>query len=361
MSETQRPSEETQTEYIPNEAPPATREMSGSSSSSIPPASATSGGLPPESDLESTQESAAAYPPPSPELGPPTEAFVPPELMARRRAAAPPSAPYQPIAGWSVAPPASMDPPGVQPGFGQGYPAEPAAPTSAPGQFVDPTRAPAQAAAPANGFAPGPPGPGGHAGPASVAGPRVAQRPPSQSSGPPGWLLGVVGLAVIVVIAAVWIALRPDESKTPEPTAQPTPTAKAEPVELKATLKTFDPTPGGQGFRNRNGAWSTSTYNTAAFGNLKKGVGMILDLGEAKDVAEVSFTDKTGPLAVELRAADTLPSALSGWDKVGDPTTSSGKTTLDASTGGKHRYWLIWVTQLGPDHQGVLTDITAKG
>jgi len=75
----------------------------------------------------------------------------------------------------------------------------------------------------------------------------------------------------------------------------------------------------------------------------------------------VNFTDETGPLAVELRAADELPTELAGWKSVGDPTTSSGKTSLDATSGGKHRYWLIWVSKLGRDRQGVLTDINAKG
>ena len=35
--------------------------------------------------------------------------------------------------------------------------------------------------------------------------------------------------------------------------------------------------------------------------------------------------------------------------KAGD---ASGTTTLDASKGGKHRYWVVWVTELAPGGGG---------
>jgi hypothetical protein len=134
--------------------------------------------------------------------------------------------------------------------------------------------------------------------------------------------------------------------------------AAAQPVALKPEVSSY--TTSGTGFEPDGRAWATQTYNSVTFGNLKPGVGLILDLGSAKDVASVSFTAKTGPLTVELLSADEKPADLSGWKDAVKATSAPGatKTTFDASEAGKQRYWMIWVTKLGPDRKATISGIS---
>jgi hypothetical protein len=164
--------------------------------------------------------------------------------------------------------------------------------------------------------------------------------------------LALAAAVVVVVIVVVMVLL--NSHKTPAKTA----TATVKPPSV--VVKTVTPgelsySPSGSGFtRLSKGTWHTQSYTSATFGNLKSGVGLVLDLGSAQTVTAVSFNAATGPLTVDLRAADQKPtdkdpSGLSGFAKVGSPNKAvDGSTTLSASGGGKHRYWMLWVSNLAP-------------
>jgi hypothetical protein len=160
----------------------------------------------------------------------------------------------------------------------------------------------------------------------------------------------VAVIAALAVSGLIWMNAREDPAKTPTPGASPT--APAAPVEIKFDVSSYDPV-GGSGFKPKGSAWATQTYKTTAFAGLKPGVGLVFDLGSAQKVASVSFDAETGPLTVELRSADQLPSGSSDGERVGKSVSASGKTTLDGSTGGEHRYWMIWVTKLASSDQCV--------
>jgi hypothetical protein len=283
------------------------------------------------------------YPAPS---SPPTAAFVPPELLARRRAAAPPSTPYQPIAGWSLAPAQSMEPPATEPhGFNQ------APPPSAP----PPT-------GPINGFAGAVPGGQGSAGPASVL---QAPGPPPRNVVTPSPNSSrtsiLLALAVAVVIAGLVvgvIVMNGMNKKDPTPTvANPTPAATAAPVKAKIKISSYDPV-GGSGFEDKGSTWETQTYKGPKYAGLKKGIGLVLDLGSAKSITSVTFKADTGPQTVELHSLDALPSSGSEGKLVGDVVKADGKTKLDGAKGGKHQYWMIWVTDPGPSWKAVISDVS---
>jgi hypothetical protein len=174
------------------------------------------------------------------------------------------------------------------------------------------------------------------------------------------FMLAGVAIAVIAVIVVVAIVLNSAGDGKPPPVAAPKPSATAAPQKLDPEISSFDPA--GDGFREKGQTWDTYTYNTVQFGNLKKGVGLALDLGSAKALDSVTFTTTTGPMDVELRSADKKPLKVSDWDVVdGSSDSASGETTLDASKGGKHRYWMIWVTKLGPPRKAVISDVSAIG
>ena len=94
------------------------------------------------------------------------------------------------------------------------------------------------------------------------------------------------------------------------------------------------------------------------FGSLKPGLGLVLDLGSARGVSSVEFDAGTGPLTVELRSADQMASDISGYAAVGKSISATGSTKLTAPGGGKHRYWMIWVTALGPSAGGYSASIS---
>jgi serine/threonine-protein kinase len=90
--------------------------------------------------------------------------------------------------------------------------------------------------------------------------------------------------------------------------------------------------------------WETETYHDApSLG--KPGVGLVLDAG--RDVRLRGLTIETGTpgFTAEIRAGDSptdFPDEVSGAQTVDDGTRF-------AVSGGRHRYYEIWITRLGPD------------
>jgi hypothetical protein len=95
---------------------------------------------------------------------------------------------------------------------------------------------------------------------------------------------------------------------------------------------------------NPETAWSTDTYNTAAFGGLKPGVGLWLDLGQARRLRSVEVTSPDTGWKGEIRLADRPADRLEGW---GAPV-ARGSGTFDLR-GRRGRYLLVWITSLPED------------
>jgi len=120
----------------------------------------------------------------------------------------------------------------------------------------------------------------------------------------------------------------------------------------------FDP----QGDRNENNAqaarvydgnpatsWSSEGYNSPAFGGLpKKGVGVLLDLGQPTSVNQVAIDLAKGPVDLTVYAATTP--GLDGATVIGSATAASGHVELKAaSTMPRAQYVIVWFTKLAPD------------
>jgi serine/threonine protein kinase len=99
--------------------------------------------------------------------------------------------------------------------------------------------------------------------------------------------------------------------------------------------------------------WHTDYYFTYPnLGNLKKGTGLILDMGKQVRLSQVVVqfgarccTD----VEIEIGNDDTpVPSALSSFTKVATSTTAHGTTTFNVSSKATGRYVLIWMTRLPP-------------
>ncbi|MGH3658504.1 MAG: hypothetical protein ACRDUA_17755, partial [Micromonosporaceae bacterium] len=138
--------------------------------------------------------------------------------------------------------------------------------------------------------------------------------------------------------------------------------------------KDFDPLPGGNGSENPADVsdayddspgtyWLTQRYyGRPDFGNLKPGVGLILDLGKPQQVSTVKV-DFMGRTTADFLAAPsstaTMPGTLAGFSKV---SGGAGEhLTLKAKKPIKTRYVLVWLTKLplsdDGNYRGRITEI----
>jgi serine/threonine protein kinase len=99
--------------------------------------------------------------------------------------------------------------------------------------------------------------------------------------------------------------------------------------------------------------WQTDFYEGANFGNLKPGLGIILDLGKVQDVGKVTVTFM-GNTSVELRAAasdaSSRPTSFDAYTKVAEGSGTGVPLKPDKTV--KSRYLLIWLTKLPLTEEG---------
>jgi hypothetical protein len=94
--------------------------------------------------------------------------------------------------------------------------------------------------------------------------------------------------------------------------------------------------------------WTSELYATAQFGNLKKGVGLLLDLGQPTSVHQVTIDLAVAPVDVTVYAA-TSPS-IQGAAVIGTASAASGQIQLKAATRiPESQFVIVWFTALAPD------------
>jgi hypothetical protein len=150
-----------------------------------------------------------------------------------------------------------------------------------------------------------------------------------------------------------------------EPADTETDVAAPTEVELKADdIRVVDPPDGdrdqGEGVDavldgNASTGWSTSTYRgDAAFGNLKPGMGILIDLGEAREVASVRVQMTSAGATIGLLAGDEDPGDSSEGDQaivddfsvLAEPVEDAD-TNIELQAGGQAtRFVVVWITEL---------------
>jgi hypothetical protein len=195
-----------------------------------------------------------------------------------------------------------------------------------------------------------------------------------------GAQVAVVGMLVIGLVLLLWQlarALAPEslggKSDNPEPVAPL--------VAMKVVAaQDFDPPPQGNGSENPNQtrlaldgrqgtAWRTVAYNSPAFGGLKPGVGLILDLGSTQTVRQVKLRlpDEGANLQVRtaVGAANKAPDSLAAYAVVATANGAGKEETLRFPDAVNTRFVLIWITQLppgpGPTYRGGISEVTVSG
>jgi hypothetical protein len=102
--------------------------------------------------------------------------------------------------------------------------------------------------------------------------------------------------------------------------------------------------------------WKTEIYATPEFGKLKDGLGLVLSSGGATKLASVTVTTPTPGFVARIEVGNS-PSGPFAVDSA--TQTVSGATTfsLDGKSGS---YWVVWLTQLGPERTAQISEVTAR-
>jgi serine/threonine-protein kinase len=107
---------------------------------------------------------------------------------------------------------------------------------------------------------------------------------------------------------------------------------------------------------NSSTYWSTEHYATPQFGNLKKGVGLLLDAGHAVALTTVTVTTDTPGYTAEIQAGGS-PTGSFAPDS--SPKTVGSQTTFTLA-GKSARYYVLWITNLGPSTFAHVNEVKAR-
>lgn len=192
-------------------------------------------------------------------------------------------------------------------------------------------------------------------------------------SGDTGWLVRVIAAIVVTIAIALFVASLVDDDGTDGNGAPGAGRGNGgqggETFEV-ASVSDFDPH-GGDGEHpeeapnatdgNPSTAWTTQTYSASLELQGKPGVGLLIDLGEESEVAQVSIEGSPG-MDIELRVADEVGADETAFDEVAveTGTSESFELSFDPTTG---RYWLVWITKLSESGGGTasINEITFSG
>jgi serine/threonine protein kinase len=183
----------------------------------------------------------------------------------------------------------------------------------------------------------------------------------------------IAGVVVVLVLAAAgvvgWALSHRGSPSTAVPSASrpassAAPSAAASVVLTPVSANSFDALgndngneDGGQARNaidgNPSTFWHTDYYLTyPALGNLKKGTGLILDMGKQVKLSQVVVQFGSSCCAdVQIEIGNDnnpVPSALSSFTSVASSNSAHGVTTFGVSSGKTGRYVLIWITRLPP-------------
>ena len=188
----------------------------------------------------------------------------------------------------------------------------------------------------------------------------------SNSRKPFAWLvLALVVIAAIVISIAVFNFTSGDDesgpvaetsapAKTDDGKDKKTEKPKADPPKID-TVSVLDPEgdykenndKAEDVIPNTEGSWQTDRYNSAAFGNLKSGVGLLFELEDTTIVKEVEVKSSNSGGSFEIRDGSDPEDSK----KVGEGEFDSDGVTIKLDDDVKTDTLILWVTEL-PQGEG---------
>lgn len=184
--------------------------------------------------------------------------------------------------------------------------------------------------------------------PPAVAANRTREKPRRR------WLLVLIGVVVATLFISLAAMAFRDATKG-DPTASPTEAASLTEVPITAGSD-FDPegddTENGDSVANvfdgdAETSWETERYrDTPDLGGLKPGVGIVLDLGEVRSVAQVELMMTGEPTSLEILvpASDEPGAGYADWSEVATVTDGGAEIKATLSQPVSTQYILVWLT-----------------
>lgn len=175
--------------------------------------------------------------------------------------------------------------------------------------------------------------------------------PPPRRRRPRRWIWLLALLLILTVAITFAVRKSGKEAQPPAPVIHPI-----------SAVRDFDPeADGGNGEENPDQvplahdgnpstAWHTLTYrDSSKFGQLKPGVGLVLDLGEAKSVSRVRVT-VAGATSIQAMVptsdGDAPMDTMKSWRVIAAQPAASGSVELTPSEPVTARYLLVYITDL---------------
>jgi len=193
---------------------------------------------------------------------------------------------------------------------------------------------------------------------------RRAMRPPADR--PSVWplILLLGGLAVLAgILAAVFAftdsggrisSLVHDKKTTTVPNAAPVRLSGVGAYDPYGDQSEHDSAAGNATDGNPGTFWNTEHYN----GGLNKpGVGLVLDAGASKQLTQLSLQSGTPGFTALIQSGS---SASGPFTNVSPPQTVNTSATFRLN-GNSARYYVVWITNLGPNSSVEIDEVTAKG
>jgi serine/threonine-protein kinase len=102
--------------------------------------------------------------------------------------------------------------------------------------------------------------------------------------------------------------------------------------------------------------WHTDIYSNQNFGNLKPGVGLVLDARRVATLQRITVTTDTPGFPTKIQAGSSPSGPFSDDSAV---RTVNGRTTFTLH-GAKARYYVVWLTGLPPGRTVHVNEVTAR-
>jgi serine/threonine protein kinase len=216
---------------------------------------------------------------------------------------------------------------------------------------------------------------------------REMARQATQGHRKPIWL-GIVLLVVIAALVSYLVGRQSadEETSTPAPDSRSAGGGtKVEPIDI-AKVDAFDPlSEDGEEYPenaplaadgDRGTFWQTSYYESSNFGNLKDGVGLIVDLRSPQEVTDINIQFGAAPTTYQIYttssasgAPSEAPTETEDWIRQGDAVQAPkdrSQYRLDESV--TTRYILLWLKDLPPEAgyegsrwRGIVNEIQVEG
>jgi hypothetical protein len=112
-------------------------------------------------------------------------------------------------------------------------------------------------------------------------------------------------------------------------------------------------------------AWLTDEYGTPTLDG-KPGVGLIVDLGESRDVEEVTLNLVGRGSSVEVLVSDAVRRDPSLWSPLASASGAGSRITMRSPRPVTGRYVLVWFTRVPPSeitglYQGGVRGVVVRG